>query len=169
MKKSNIISLVIIIMAVLTSALYWSGKFSFLSERIEVRDFWGGLQNIAPDDPNASEVVLTVPGSFMSSEHPELAATPQYDMKIIVNGNTRIERVLIKLPPLEELVKMGWYNTDDLEREISNGSIRTLVQDFKDRDSLGKINIISEASRNIYGQKGFTASYLKYEIIPEIK
>ena len=46
------------------------------------------------------------------------------------------------MPPLKELLKMGWYNSDDLEREISNGSIQTLVQDFKNMDPLGKMNII---------------------------
>lgn len=145
---------------------YWHGDLGRKQEVMEARSFYGGLVSISPENPEADEIIIVVNGSFASEEQPEVAQTA-HTLEVIIDASTQIERTVVEWPTTEELEAAGWlFHGQDLKRETRSGSIRTLLQDFQNNPG-AHINIFSEASADIYGEKRFTALSLRYEIIPK--
>ena len=123
-------------------------------------NFSGGLVNI---DSGAS--TLTVYGSFNSDKHPEVAKIPK-TIKIKINDQTKITRVVVVMPTQEQLIEShGFFDGSKLQRNSSTGSFHTIVKDFPD-DKTTHLNIFATASNNVYGKDSFMASEIKYEVIP---
>lgn len=164
-KKTGSILVIVGIIALLAIFyFYWSGNLD--RETLQAKSFYGGLVSISPENPEADEVVIVVNGSFASEEQPEVAQAA-HTLEVIIDTSTQIERTVVEWPTTEELEAAGWlFQGQDLKRETGPGSIRTLLQDFHNNPG-AHINIFSEASANIYSEKKFTASSLRYEIIPK--
>lgn len=165
MKKRDIASLIIIGLSVAAILFYRTDRFDVRPvERIQAVSFYGGLDKVSPEDPNADEITLIVTGSYHSDENPEAALTVR-TLQVIVNSNTVIEKTTIDFPTREELEAAGGvFNTFERPQETNPSNIREFITDVQNNRS-AHFNIYTDASSNIYDEKrGFTASHLRYEI-----
>lgn len=165
MKKRDTVSLIIILLAVAAMLFYRTDQFDVRpGERIQAVSFYGGLDRVSPEDPDASEITLIVTGSYHSEENPESALTVR-TLQVKLNADTVIEKTNIDFPSREELEATGGvFNTFELPKETIGSSIRELVTDRQNNPTT-HFNIYADADVNIYYEKGgFTASHLRYEI-----
>ncbi len=147
----------IIVIAVI---LLLSGGFFYFfnlnnKNNIDIRQFAGGVNKI-------DNSLIYVSGNFISSEHPELGKIGS-NVTVGVNTATKFIRILVHLPPMEELKKSrGYFNGKDLKRDEGPSDLETFKHDFA--SAYYGVNIFAGSNSNIYGKTSFVATEVKYEI-----
>lgn len=115
----------------------------FIAPFFSNRDFKGNLKNI---DGN----IMIVNGRF-----PSATGTNFFNIKVIVNKNTAIHRIGLKIPTVS-----GTFNADNLPREESQADLATLQADAKTA-ALG----MEIALKKVFYRPGyFTARNIIYRV-----
>ncbi len=143
MKKMLIVLLVLVVVG----GGFWAWTI-YRQPKIVAKEFAGTIQSVQGN-------VLSVRGTYLSTEHPELSRPErQRDVQIVLTADTRLIYTTYYRPTPEEVAKNpGPYIVRDLKHEQKDGSLADLIP--------GKeIQVFTEA--NIYTEKQFTAQRIEY-------
>jgi len=122
-------------------------SFNLIREKVQAEEFAGKIIKTEGD-------LIFMTGDFVPENRQNAPPIEERDVQIVITPETKITKVLLYLPGLEDVGSGGRYDPAALKRETVGGSKDDLVAD--------RSNVLVKSGKNIFGRKKFEAVSIEY-------